>query len=255
MKNKFYLYMIFAVLLAAPVLAETLALDDEEDRSAPVPAATAVVKPAATAGVTAIQTPYQVKALKAKSTVTAIPAATTVKTAATAADQQPQVEELKSKVDYIKNSLESALSANNDLAASLREIQSDIRRIEERSLEIKGMAQDMADLKDRVKVLEDKYTKDKEIMDKAVGEMDKMQDNLKASVDKVQGWSDIMGVLQKGISNNELEIAKMKKTINDLKLKYGDADENAFTSLLKWPYAGFAALLLSIVAISVALAR
>lgn len=242
MKNRFYLFVICAVLSASCAFAETLALDDEEEKPAPAAVPTAAAKPAAT--VAAVQTPYPVKTVQPKNTPTAVPTSI-----------QPQVEELKSKIDYIKNSLDTALAANNDLAANLRELQSDVRRIEERSLEIKGMQQDSADLKDRLKTLEDKYAKDKEIMDRAVGEMDKMQDNLKASVDKVQGWSDIMDVLKKGISNNELETAKMKKIINDLKLKYGDTDENAFSGVLKWPYAGFAALVLSIIALSVAVAK
>lgn len=255
MKNKLYFFIIVAVLTAVPLFAKTLALDDEESRPAPVPASTVAVKLTATAGVTAIPTVYTAKVVQPKSTPTVVPAYVPAKPAATADTRQTQIDELKSKVDYIKKSLDSALAANNDISAGLREMQSDIKRIEERSLEIKGISQDMTDYKARIAVLEDKYLKDKEILDKAVSEMDKIKDSLKSSVDKLDGWSDIMEVLKKGISNNELEIAKMKKTINDLKLKYGDTEGNILTEISKWPYLGFVTLLLSIIAVSVAVAR
>jgi hypothetical protein len=51
-----------------------------------------------------------------------------------------------------------------------------------------------------------------------------------------------------------MEIAKIKKTVNDLKGQYGD-DGNAFIQVLKWPYAGFTALVLSTIALSVALSK
>ena len=246
MKNRLYLLIIFAVLFAASLMAETLMVEDEEERPAP---AAVSVKP------TAYPTSAPTKAALVKGTATPVPAATAVKPTAVIPAAQPQNDELKAKVEYIRSSLESALAANNDLSAGLREMQSDIRRIEERSFEIKGMSQDMTEYKDRLKLIEERYLQDKEIMDKAINELNVMKDNLKDSVDRTQGWGDIMDVLKKGINNNELEMAKMKKTINDLKLKYGDIESNIFTDISKWPYLGFVTLLLSIIALSVAVAK
>ena len=247
MKSKLFLFILLAVLAATAVLAETFTLEDTEER--PAPMSTMAVKP------TPYPTPAPTKAAVVKSTAAVVPAATVVKPTPAATLAVPSNDELKAKVDYIKTTLESAVAANNDLAADLREIQSDIRRIEERSLEIKGMSQDMTEYKDRLKLMEDSYLKDKETMDKALGELNMMKDNLKQSVDRTQSWGDIMDVLKKGISNNELEMAKMKKTINDLKLKYGDTEGNIFTDISKWPYLGFVTLLLSIIALSVAVAK
>ena len=178
-----------------------------------------------------------------------------IKLVATPEISAQQFEELKSKVDYIKKTLESAQIANNDLSASLRDLQYDLKRIEERTQETKNIVQDMTDLKVRFSSLEEKYMKDKDDMEKANGEIDKIKDNVKTNSEKLNDWTDIMDVLKKGTSNNELEIAKTKKIINDLKLKYGESEGNIITEISRWPYLGFVTLFLSIVAVSVAVAK
>jgi DNA repair ATPase RecN len=243
MKNSFLTILTLALLFSAPLFSEKLVLDDEEDRTAPVadvsPTAVQSVKPAA-AKATAVLTPVK----------TAVPTV-----AATPKPAGTQDDELNSKVENMKGSLNNAIAANSDMAADIRELKSDIRRIEERSMEIKGISQDMEEYKQRLKQLEDKYVKDKEATDKALDDFGTVKTNLKASVDKLSSWSDILEVLKKGISDNELEIARLKKIINDLKLKYGENDDNIFGGILRWPYAGFTALVLSIVAFSVAIAK
>lgn len=251
MKNKIYFIFILAMIMVSPLLAQTGALEAETNSLAPtIIAAT----PANIVGTVAIPVTYTVKTIHVKAIAT-LPTVAAIKVVATPEISSQQFEELKAKVDYIKKTLESAQNANNDLSASLRDIQYDLKRIEERTQETKNIVQDMTDLKVRFGSLEEKYMKDKDAMEKANGEIDKIKDNVKTNSEKLNDWTDIMDVLKKGTSNNELEIAKTKKIINDLKLKYGESEGNIITEISRWPYLGFVTLFLSIVAVSVAVAK
>ncbi|MEI7542452.1 MAG: hypothetical protein WCJ94_04300 [bacterium] len=252
MKNKIYFIFIVAIIMVAPLLAQAGVAEAETNSNAPIVTA---ASPAAIVGTVAIPVTYTTKTIHGKTVAAVLPTVAVIKLVATPEISAQQFEELKSKVDYIKKTLESAQIANNDLSASLRDLQYDLKRIEERTQETKNIVQDMTDLKVRFSSLEEKYMKDKDDMEKANGEIDKIKDNVKTNSEKLNDWTDIMDVLKKGTSNNELEIAKTKKIINDLKLKYGESEGNIITEISRWPYLGFVTLFLSIVAVSVAVAK
>ncbi len=249
MRNKFFI--IAALLLsAAAINAETMILEDESPRQAPVPGATAVktavVKPAATA---AIQ-PAQVKPA-----VTAAVQPTQVKPAPTAQPTQFPAEDLKPRIEALKNSLDAIKTQAEANAALVKEMQENLKKVESRSLETQTTVENLDLLKSKVLTLEEKGSETRASIEKYSKDFDSMKESVKSNVDKLQGWNDILEVLKKQINDNELEVAKIKKTINDVKGKYGDQDENMFSSILKWPYAGFTALVISIVALSVAIAK
>jgi hypothetical protein len=80
-------------------------------------------------------------------------------------------------------------------------------------------------------------------------------DETNQNIDKLQGWNDIIDVLKKSISDNETEIAEVRKSIKELKHDYDADNDSPLAQVLKWPYAGFAAMLVSIIALGVAVAR
>jgi len=220
MKNKI-LAASLVFMLAAPLLAENLVLEDEPSGAA-APAATAVVKPAASP---AAKKEKEISP-EAASKIQALSAAIT---------------ELKSKQEALTSSLNSA--------------QDGLKMVEERSSDIDGISRQAASLKQRLDTIESKGAQDKDAIDKALKEIDALKDSVNNNVDKLQGWNDIIEVLKKSISNNETEIAGLKKIINGLKDQYGVNDDSPVSRILKWPYAGFSGMLISIIALGIAVAK
>ncbi|MCE5299361.1 MAG: hypothetical protein LLG37_00605 [Spirochaetia bacterium] len=242
MRNKTAAVLLAAMFFCRPVLAETLLVADEE-RAAPVfveatPAATAAIKPAAT--------PAPRPAVK--------PAAEPTKSSVAMTLQPADVSAVTAKVEAVKTTVEELRAKGDSLDEQMRELREDLKIVEERSLEIKEIVRDVDVFKTRVTELEQQYTKSKEETQKYLGDFDRIKNSLRENMDGMQGYNDILEVLKKEINNNELEIAKIKKTMNEVKNKYGDED-NFFTALCKWPYLGITALGLSVIAVGVAAAR
>jgi chromosome segregation ATPase len=122
-----------------------------------------------------------------------------------------------------------------DLNKRIDEIQDNIKRLEEKTIEIANIADDVSKLKDDLNNLSTGYAENKKKTDKYLDDFTNMQDDLKEKMDKVQGWDDILGVLKKSINNNDIEIARLKKEINSLKNDQGE--DNVLVQAAKSPYA------------------
>jgi chromosome segregation ATPase len=219
MRNKVIIAAILA-LFTAPLCADKLALDDEGDRA---PAAEAqATTPVVQAAAAAIKTNDAARAAKIK-------------------ELSDELSEVKSK--------------QADIAASLAAAQDEIKIIEERSPEIDALNRDVTSLKDRLDAVEKNEADNKQAAKKMAGEMNSFMDETNRNIDKLQGWNDIIDVLKKSISDNETEIAGLRKTIKELKHDYDADNDSPVAQVLKWPYAGFAAMLVSIIALGVAVAR
>ncbi|HRU38314.1 MAG TPA: hypothetical protein P5511_00445 [Candidatus Goldiibacteriota bacterium] len=156
--------------------------------------------------------------------------------------------------DYVKtietmvadiNDLKSRIDALNKSQASLRD---SIRVIEEKSIEYSSAAADISLYKKDLEAMSQKSAEERKKTADLEKQFSEISDTLKQRVDKMRGWDDILDVLKNEISNNEREIARLKKEINALKKQYGAEDENIFNVIAQWPYAGITALVISIAA-------
>lgn len=220
MKNKVLAAAILA-MLAAPLLADKLVLDDDADRA-----------PAAADA--------QQSTLPARASIPEKPGASDAVSYAKLKTLSDELAELKSK--------------QSGLAASITAAQDEIKIIEERTPEIDALDRETATLKDRLDAVEKSDARNTQAVEKAAGDMSAFMDATNQNIDKLQGWNDIIDVLKKSISDNETEIAEVKRSINGLKIQYGDND-SPLAQVLKWPYAGFTAMLVSIIALGVAVAK
>jgi DNA repair ATPase RecN len=217
MKNKIFFLVVFA-FMAGGLIAENLVLEDEPGGAATVATA---AKPAAT--------PAPVK------------------------EKEPSVD--AAKVQALSAAIAEIKSKQEALASSLSSAQDDLKMVEERSSDIEGLSRDINSLKQRLDALENRDAGDKAAIDKALKDIDSLKDSIKDNIDKLQGWNDIIDVLKKSIGDNETEIAGLKKIINGLKDQYGVSDDSPVARILKWPYAGFSAMLVSIIALGIAVAK
>jgi archaellum component FlaC len=159
------------------------------------------------------------------------------------------------KIRSLSDGLDEIKSKQSELAASVAAAQDEIKIIEERSPEIDALNRDAASLKDRLDAVEKNEADNKQAVEKAAKDMNSFMDETNQNIDKLQGWNDIIDVLKKSISDNETEIAEVRKSIKELKHDYDADNDSPLAQVLKWPYAGFAAMLVSIIALGVAVAR
>jgi septal ring factor EnvC (AmiA/AmiB activator) len=141
--------------------------------------------------------------------------------------------------------LKSKLEDLNKTVASLKD---EIKALEDKNIEAGNVAKDLELYKKNLEDLQNKNGEDGKKLELLEKSFDGIQDTLKSKMDKMSSWDDILDVLKKGISNNELEIARLKKEINGLKKQYGGGDDNVFDAIVQWPYSGFVALIISIAA-------
>lgn len=165
-------------------------------------------------------------------------------------NQTIEIKELGIKYEKLKNVLEEIKLKIADFNLSLNSIHEDIKKLEERNLEIKNLIEDLNKQKENLINLDKKVNEVKSI----VADYNKTKDFLKEQIDKMQSWDDILQVLKKEINNNELSIAQIKKSVNDLKAQYG-TDEDIFNSIAKWPYFGITATLISVIAIFITMSK
>jgi uncharacterized phage infection (PIP) family protein YhgE len=208
--NKILISAVLAVFFAVPAFCAEIV---EEEIVTPGPKKTAV--PAATAKPTAAPT--------IKPTVA--PAANTVN---------------QGDLDAIKAKLEA-------LNSSVKELRDDITALEEKNIEAGNISADLAAYKKELDNMGEKYGEDRKKVAGLEKQFTEMNDTLKGRVDKMQSWDDILDVLKKGISDNEREMAGLKKEIRKLTKQYG-GDDDILNTIVQWPYAGITALVISVAA-------
>lgn len=165
-------------------------------------------------------------------------------------NQTIEIKELGIKYEKLKNALEEIKLKIDDFNLSLNSIREDIKKMEEKNLEIKNLIEDLNKQEENLINLDKKVNEVKSI----VSDYNKTKDFFKEQIDKMQSWDDILQVLKKEINNNELSIAQLKKSVNDLKAQYG-TDDDLFNSIVKWPYLGITATVISIIAIFIAMSK
>lgn len=190
-----------------------------------------------------------------KTTVTAAVAATVKPTPAVTATVKPAPTQEPTKPPVSQETVAELKTKINDLNTALTALRDEIKTLQEKNIETANVAKDLEFYK---KGLEDLQNVNSEDV-KKVAELEKsfngIQDVLKNKMDKMSSWDDILDVLKKEISNNELEIARLKKEINSLKKQYGAGEENVFDAIAQWPYLGITAVIVSIAALITAVAK
>ncbi len=195
--------------------------------------------------VTAVETPKKIVSMataKTEDTVELLKA------------QKSEINELKGQYATFKNGIEQAGKKIEGLEKALTIVNEDIKKIEEKNIELSGIVSEMDGLKTGLKDMEDKFQKDKVVTDKYMDEFSEMKTTLREKVDKLQSYSDIMDVLKKELNNNEIEIARLKKEINMVRTEAG-GDDSALDSISRWPYMGISAVALSLVAFIIVMVK
>jgi hypothetical protein len=187
--------------------------------------------------------PYVAPAPK-KATVSAAPA----KLPAAAAVKTTPAQEPAVKSGVSPEAVAGLKAKLEDLNTTVVSLKDEIKALEEKNIEAGNVAKDLELYKKNLEDLENKNGEDGKRVALLEKSFDGIQDTLKNKMDKMSSWDDILDVLKKGISNNELEIARLKKEINGLKKQYGGGDDNIFDAIVQWPYSGFVALIISIAA-------
>ncbi|HDQ26678.1 MAG TPA: hypothetical protein ENN43_08060 [bacterium] len=154
--------------------------------------------------------------------------------------------------DYTKEINELRVRIN-ELSGAVNVLREEARALAEKNMELAGVSNKADRLETRLLELEQKNEADKKRLDSHTVEFREMRDTVKDRVDRMRSWDDILGVLKKEITNNELETARLKKEINDLKRIGGG--ESVFDAVASWPYIGITALIISIAAFIAAVAR
>lgn len=193
--------------------------------------------------------PKKTSATAAAVTVKPAPAAVTVKPTPAAAVKLLPTQEPTAKKPEISPEVIAELKIKlEELSKITVVLKDEIKALEEKNIETAGAAKDLELYKKNLDDIQTRHEEDS----KKVAELEKglnsIQDAVKGKIDKMSSWDDILYVLKKEISNNELEIARLKKEINGLKKQYGGESENIFDTIAQWPYSGFVALIISIAA-------
>lgn len=158
------------------------------------------------------------------------------------------------KIEKLKAEIADLKTRNDELLLSIEELKTQLKGIEESSLEMKNISGDLDAYKGKLDEFEAKYGKDKAKIDKSLSEFESLKDDFKQKVDKLAGWNDILDVLKKELNNNELEMARLKKSISEIKGQYSQ-DDNVLNSIAKWPYLSLTALLVAVAAFVAAVVR
>jgi len=213
--SKLIIFAALAALMPAYVIAAEIVEDDPYVTPVPKKTVSAAVTAKPAAAATAKPSPAQEPAVKS-------------------AVSPEAVAELRSKLE--------------DLNKTVAALKDEIKALEEKNIEAGNVAKDLELYKRDLEDLQNKNGEDGKKVALLEKSFDGIQDTLKNKMDKMNSWDDILDVLKKGISNNELEIARLKKDINGLKKQYGGGNDNIFDEIAQWPYSGFVALIISIAA-------
>lgn len=164
-------------------------------------------------------------------------------------------QQTETRIKSIQNSIAEIKSKMEELGQIVKDIRTEIKFLQE---EISGtdvfLQKEFNKYNEQIQMIEANYLQHSKKVNALEGDFKEIRDILKLRVDKMQSWDDILDVLKKEISNNEIEIARLKKEISDLKRQYGYSD-NIFNSIALWPYTGITALVVSIIAFVVVLVK
>ncbi len=159
------------------------------------------------------------------------------------------------KIKSIQNSISEIKGKMDELGQTVKDIKAEIKSLQEKTLQSdNSIMEELNRYNEQIKTIDTNYSQQSKKVSALEGDFKDIKDILKMRVDKMQSWDDILDVLKKEISNNEIEIARLKKDINELKKQYGYSD-NIFNSIAMWPYTGVTALIVSLVAFIVVLVK
>jgi len=159
------------------------------------------------------------------------------------------------KIKSIQNSILEIKGKMEELGQAVKDVKAEIKSLQEKTSQAdNSIMLELNKYNEQIKTIDANYSQQSKKVSALEGDFKDIKDTLKMRVDKMQSWDDILDVLKKGISNNEIEIARLKKEINELKKQYGYSD-NVFNSIAMWPYTGITALAVSIIAFIVVLVK
>ncbi|MCX7698385.1 MAG: hypothetical protein N2114_02830, partial [Candidatus Goldbacteria bacterium] len=159
------------------------------------------------------------------------------------------------KIRSIQNSLSEIKIKMDEIGQALIELKTEIKLLKEKTAETDNLFQkELIRYSEQLQTMDSNYIQQAKKVTFLENDFKEIKDILKLRVDKMQSWDDILDVLKKEISNNEIEIARLKKEINELKRQYGYSD-NIFNSIAFWPYTGITALIVSIITFIVVLIK
>jgi len=162
------------------------------------------------------------------------------------------------KIKSIQNSISELKIKMEELSQSLKDAQTEIKTMQENMGKMadtdNSVLKELNKYNEQIQIIDNNYNQQVKKINTLDSDFKEIKDTLKLRVDKMQSWDDILDVLKKEISNNEIEIARLKKEISELKKQYGYSD-NIFNSIAMWPYTGITALIISVIAFVVAVAR
>ncbi len=159
------------------------------------------------------------------------------------------------KIKSIQNSISEIKGKMDELGLAVKDVKTEIKLLQEKTAETDGSFQrELNRYSEQMQTIDSNFLQQSKKITILEGDFKEIKDVLKLRVDKMQSWDDILDVLKKEISNNEIEIARLKKEINELKRQYGYSD-NIFNSIALWPYTGITALAVSIIAFIVVLVK
>ncbi len=174
------------------------------------------------------------------------PAGITVTTVNVPAQQNDE------KIKSIQNSIQEINVKMKELGETIIGIKAEIKTLQEKmSATDDSILKEINKYNEQMQTMDENYSQQLKKVTTLEKNFNETRDTVKSRVDKMQSWDDILDVLKKEISNNEIEIARLKKEINELKKQYGYSD-NVFNSIAMWPYTGITALIVSIIAFMVA---
>jgi len=168
--------------------------------------------------------------------------------------QKKDIADLKKKYESLSLETAEVSGGIKDMNTAIDSLKNDIKRIEESTLEIKNLVAAVDREKARIDEIENAQKKEEESTAGLADEFRDMRGALRERIDRMTSWDDMLSVLKKEIANNEIEVAKIKKTLNDMKQRAGSED-NILNIIAEWPYTGVAALVVSIAAFIAAMIR
>jgi peptidoglycan hydrolase CwlO-like protein len=166
-----------------------------------------------------------------------------------------QTQQNDAKIKSIQNSIQEINNKTKELGETIDSIKAEIKTLQEKMSETDdSILKEINKYNEQMQMMDENYSQQLKKVATLEKDFNETQDTVKSRVDKMQSWDDILDVLRKEISNNEIEIARLKKEINELKKQYGYSD-NIFNSIAMWPYTGITALVVSVIAFMVAIIK
>ncbi|MFP4466094.1 MAG: hypothetical protein ACLFP1_03510 [Candidatus Goldiibacteriota bacterium] len=170
------------------------------------------------------------------------------------AGQEKEIKDIAGQYKELGDTLKNAKETINTMQAEIDIIKTDIKSLEERSMEIKHLMKNVSEHRLRIENIEEKHSENREKLNETVMKFSEIELILEKRINKMESWDDIIGILKREISNNEREIARLKKSVDEMQSMYGGSG-NFFDSIAQWPYTGITALAVSLISFAVIIAR